>query len=99
MGAYWAPSARSYFWRVTKARIGEAVREAVSEDAAQRIAGLKKPEMAQAAEELVAATGWLPPLLRTVKAGAEDAHAPQAQPDPVAGDEPEAAAAIVEAAE
>jgi ParB family chromosome partitioning protein len=26
---------------------------------------LKKPDMAQAAEQLVAATGWLPPLLRT----------------------------------
>jgi ParB family chromosome partitioning protein len=68
MTAYWTPTARSYFGRVTKARIGEAVGEAQSEDAAAGIAGLKKPEMAQAAEQLVAATGWLPPLLRTAPA-------------------------------
>jgi ParB family transcriptional regulator, chromosome partitioning protein len=65
MTAYWTPTARTYFGRVTKARIGEAVREAVSEDAAERIGGLKKPDMAEAAEQLVVATGWLPPLLRT----------------------------------
>jgi ParB family chromosome partitioning protein len=51
---------------VTRTRIGETVREAVSEEAAQRIADLKKGEMAEAAEQLVAGTGWLPPLLRTV---------------------------------
>ncbi len=68
MTAYWTPTARSYFGRVTKARICEAVREAQSEDAAAGIAGLKKPEMAEAAEQLVAATGWLPPLLRTAPA-------------------------------
>jgi ParB family chromosome partitioning protein len=65
MGAYWAPTAPTYFSRVTKARIGEAVREAVSAEAADRLAGLKKPEMAEAAEQLVVGTGWLPPLLRT----------------------------------
>jgi len=65
MTACWTPTARSYFGRVTRARIGEAVREAVSEDAAERIGGLKKTEMAEAAEQLVAETGWLPPLLRT----------------------------------
>jgi ParB family chromosome partitioning protein len=65
MTAYWSATARSYLGRVTKARIGEAVREAVSEEAAERIAALKKTEMAEAAEQLVAGTGWLPPLLRT----------------------------------
>jgi ParB family chromosome partitioning protein len=65
MTGYWTPTARSYFGRVTKARIGEAVREAASDDAAERIGGLKKTEMAEAAEQLVVATGWLPPLLRS----------------------------------
>jgi ParB family chromosome partitioning protein len=65
MTGYWTPTARSYFERVTKAPIGEAVREAVSDEAAERIASLRKPEMAAAAEQLVAAPGWLPPLLRT----------------------------------
>ena len=50
--------------RVTKARIGEAVREAVSDDAAERIGGMKKPEMASEAEGLLAGKAWLPCLLR-----------------------------------
>lgn len=65
MTRYWTASVRSYFGRVTKARIGEAVGEAVSVEAAERIAGMKKPELAEAAEQLVAGRGWLPPLLRT----------------------------------
>lgn len=65
MTAHWTPTARSYFGRVTKAHIVAAVREAVSDEAADRIAGMKKQPMAEAAEQLVAATGWLPPLLRT----------------------------------
>ena len=52
MTGYWTPTARSYFERVTKARVGEAVREAVSDEAAERIASLRKPEMAAAAEQL-----------------------------------------------
>ncbi|MFG1282694.1 MULTISPECIES: ParB/RepB/Spo0J family partition protein [Xanthobacter] len=65
MTAHWTPTARSYLSRVTKAHIVAAVREAVSDEAADRITGLKKQPMAEAAEQLVAATGWLPSLLRT----------------------------------
>ncbi|MBS7702007.1 MULTISPECIES: ParB/RepB/Spo0J family partition protein [Hyphomicrobiales] len=65
MTAHWTPTARSYFSRVTKAHIVAAVREAFSDEAADRITGLKKQPMAEAAEQLVAATGWLPALLRT----------------------------------
>lgn len=61
----------SYLGRVTKAHIVEAVAEGVSEDAARRIADMKKPDMAQAAEQLLAGTGWLPAVLRTPKAEAE----------------------------
>ena len=64
MTAFWSPTVRSYLGRVTKAKIMEAVREAVSPQAAERIAGLKKPDMAEAAEGLLAGTGWLPGLLR-----------------------------------
>jgi len=60
----WAPTVTSYFGRVTKARILEAVRDGVSEAAAENLAGLTKPEMAGAAERLLAGTGWLPALLR-----------------------------------
>lgn len=65
MTAHWTATARSYFGRVTKAHIASAVREAVSDEAADRIMPMKKPDMADAAEQLVAAMGWLPTLLRT----------------------------------
>jgi ParB family chromosome partitioning protein len=64
MSAYWSATVASYLGRVTKARIGEAVAEAVSPEAAARIEGLKKPEMASEAETLLAGKGWLPALLR-----------------------------------
>lgn len=64
MSGYWSATVTSYLGRVTKARIGEAVREAVSEEAAERIGGLNKPDMASEAEALLAGTGWLPSLLR-----------------------------------
>jgi len=61
----WTPTVDSYLGRVTKAHIVEAVAEGVSEDAARRIADMKKPDMAQAAEQLLAGTDWLPTILRT----------------------------------
>jgi ParB family chromosome partitioning protein len=65
VAAGWQPTVESYLGRVTKGRILDAVREAKGDDAAQRIAHLKKPEMATAAEELLAGTGWVPEPLRT----------------------------------
>lgn len=65
MTGYWHPMVRSYIGRITKAGILQAVREGVSEEAAERISAMKKADMAQAAEQLLAATGWLPSLLRT----------------------------------
>jgi ParB family chromosome partitioning protein len=64
MTGYWTPTVANYLGRVTKGRIAEAVREAVSEDAAERIGGLRKPDMASEAEALLAGKGWLPSLLR-----------------------------------
>ncbi len=65
MTAHWTPTVRAYFGRVTKAHILDAVREALGDEAAEQIADKKKPEMAEAAEQLLAGTGWLPPILRT----------------------------------
>jgi len=65
MTAHWIPTARTYFGRVTKTRILDAVREAVSIEAADRMADMKKQDMAEAAEQLLVATGWLPALMRT----------------------------------
>ena len=48
-----------------KAPIVEAVTEGVSEDAARRIADMKKPDMAQAAEQRLSGTGRRPAALRT----------------------------------
>ncbi|WP_316398243.1 ParB/RepB/Spo0J family partition protein [Bradyrhizobium sp. 33ap4] len=75
MTAYWRPTVRSYLGRVTKANILEAVREGVGGEAAERLTALKKADMAQAAEQLLAATGWLPTLLRmAVSQGQADAQ-------------------------
>jgi len=62
--AGWTPTGESYLARVTKARILEAVREGKGDEAADRIAGLKKPDMVAAAEELLEGTDWLPEVLR-----------------------------------
>ncbi|UFW90491.1 ParB N-terminal domain-containing protein [Bradyrhizobium barranii] len=67
MTGYWRPTVRSYLGRVTKARILDAVREGKSGEAADRMADMKKVEMAAAAEELLAPTDWLPLLLRSAK--------------------------------
>jgi ParB family chromosome partitioning protein len=61
----WAPTVENYFGRVTKARILAAIAEAKGYNAADRIASLKKAEMAPEAEILLAGTGWLPEPLRT----------------------------------
>ncbi len=45
--------------------------EGVSEEAAARIADMKKPDMAQAAEQLLVGTGWLPTALRTAQSETE----------------------------
>jgi ParB family chromosome partitioning protein len=61
----WVPTVENYLGRVTKARILGAVREAKGEQAAQLIDHLKKGEMAEKAEVLLAGSGWLPEPLRT----------------------------------
>jgi len=68
MIGYWRPTVRTYLGRVTKARILEAVREAGGAEAADRMADMKKSDMAEAAEKLLATTDWLPALMRTPQA-------------------------------
>jgi ParB family chromosome partitioning protein len=81
MTAHWAPTARTYLGRVTKTHILAAVREAVSDEAAGSMADMKKQAMAEAAEQLLVGTGWLPALMRTPQAAQEPAEPPQATPD------------------
>jgi ParB family chromosome partitioning protein len=81
MTGYWTPTVNSYLGRVTKACILEAVREAVSEDAAENISGMKKQPMAEAAEQLLIGTGWLPPILRTPETVQPVSSSPDAEAD------------------
>jgi ParB family chromosome partitioning protein len=71
--AGWTPTVDAFLGRVTKARILEAVREAKGDKPAERLAHLKKTEMAKEAERLLDGTGWLPEPLRTVGMGSATA--------------------------
>lgn len=64
MTAYWQPTAASYFGRVSKERIVQAVREGVSDRVADNICSMKKQAMAEAAEAALQSKAWLPSLLR-----------------------------------
>lgn len=64
-GAGWTPTVEAFLGRITKARILAAVREAKGDVVAERIAHMKKGEMADAAEQLLVGSGWVPEPLRT----------------------------------
>lgn len=71
MRGWWRADAGSYFGRVSKAMILDAVREGAGGPAAHRLEGLKKSPMADAATQALAGTGWLPPMMRTPAAQSE----------------------------
>ncbi|URI16220.1 ParB/RepB/Spo0J family partition protein [Brevundimonas albigilva] len=71
MAGTWTATAASYFTRVAKPKVLEAVTEAAGAQEAARIAGFKKADMAEAAERLIEGKGWLPAPLRTVSDAAE----------------------------
>lgn len=73
MNCYWKPTTRSYLGRVSKENILAAVCEAAGPQAAERIADMKKLAMAEAAEQLLAGTGWLPRLMKPAAAYGDDA--------------------------
>ena len=64
MTQWWQPTAESYLRQVPKAMILEAVREAVTPEAAENLAKLKKDALAAEAEQRLTGTGWLPAMLR-----------------------------------
>ena len=86
VAAGWAPTVATYLGRVTKARILLAVEEGRGSRTAARIDHLRKGEMAEAAEKLLAGSGWLPEPLRT---------AGRALPEPVEVTDAEADAADI----
>lgn len=101
MSDWWSPTAARYLGAVTKAQIVDAVAEGVSAEAGERLAGLKKTEMVEAAEPQLIAARWLPACLRTpgralpwLNAGASEA---QAMPEAASGAAPEPETADVAA--
>ncbi len=65
MAEYWQPSADSYFSRVSKAQVLEAVTESAGPNARGTLSTLKKDDLAKAAEKKLKGSGWLPAILRT----------------------------------
>jgi len=65
MGDWWSPTAERFLGSVTKAHILGAVAEAVSPEAAERLQGLKKDAMIEAAQPQLVGARWLPSFLRT----------------------------------
>ena len=93
--AGWEPTVDGYLGRVTKARILEAVREGCGEAAADRLTPLKKGDMAEQAQPLLAGSGWLPTPLRTPgkpfadtppEAGPEEATSAETEPHAIAAE-------------
>jgi ParB family chromosome partitioning protein len=64
MKQWWKATKGTYFGRVSKASILEAVTEGVASYAARDLAKLKKDALADSAEERLGATDWLPAVLR-----------------------------------
>ncbi len=79
MRRWWSATPASYLARVPKAAILAAVRESAGEDAARRLAGMKKDPMVETAAALLDGRGWLPAVLRVPGAvAASDVAAPPA---------------------
>ncbi|HZS56801.1 MAG TPA: ParB/RepB/Spo0J family partition protein [Bryobacteraceae bacterium] len=66
MVRWWRPTTVSFFDRISKELVIEAVSEGVSSEVANNISGMKKAAMTSKAEELLSPTTWLPSPLRTV---------------------------------
>jgi len=73
MSDWWTPTAEGYFSRVTKESILAAIEEGAGAEAARRIKGVSKGELARVAERELQGKRWLPkPLRRAVSdVGAE----------------------------
>ncbi|QEA14322.1 ParB/RepB/Spo0J family partition protein [Comamonas flocculans] len=83
MAAWWQPTAEGYFKHVSKAAILDAVGEYAPEQV-NRLAKLKKADIASEAERLADGTGWMPAIFKAEGTTAQDA------PQAVTDDEPEA---------
>ena len=89
MAAWWKPTAEGYFKHVSKAAILDAVGEYAPEQV-NRLAKLKKADIASEAERLADGTGWMPVIFKA--AGPQDA----AQEEGSEQDAPENAEAMAD---
>ncbi len=64
----WWSADEGFFSRLTKSDVIEAVGQVRGEEAARRLADLKKSELAKRAQDLLANSGWLPMGLRALNA-------------------------------
>ncbi|MFY1844954.1 MULTISPECIES: ParB/RepB/Spo0J family partition protein [Burkholderiales] len=88
MAAWWKPSAEGYFKHVPKAAVLQAVGEFAPESV-NRLAKLKKADIASEAERLADGTGWMPAIFK--------AEGPEAVPEePKTQDVPEDAEAMAD---
>lgn len=73
MHDWWTPTAAGYFEHVSKAKALEAVHVFAPEQV-NRLAKLKKAEIASEAERLAVGTGWLPTMFQKVVASTGEAE-------------------------
>ncbi|KDP84680.1 hypothetical protein CF70_017835 [Cupriavidus sp. SK-3] len=77
MAQWWTATPASFLNHLPKARAIEAVAEATSKKDAEALATMKKDKLAQAAEQKLAGTGWLPKILRGPKKATPKKAAPE----------------------
>ena len=80
MAAWWKPSAEGYFKHVSKAVILQAVGE-FAPDSVNRLAKMKKADIASEAERLADGTGWMPAIFKAEGAQETTQAEPQAEDD------------------
>ncbi|MCV0029250.1 ParB N-terminal domain-containing protein [Pseudomonas aeruginosa] len=91
MAAWWKPTAEGYFRHVPKAAILQAVGEYAPEHI-NRLAKLKKADIASEAERLVDGTGWMPAIFKAEGPAVQEAE----QEDGPTQDVPEDAEAVAD---
>ena len=94
MAAWWRPTAEGYFKHVSKAAILDAVGEYAPEQV-NRLAKLKKADIASEAERLADGTGWMPAIFKAEdtqedapEEGPQDAQQDDAKETATVADEP-----------
>lgn len=84
MAAWWKPTAEGYFRHVSKAGVLDAAKTFAPSEV-NRLAKLKKGDLATEAERLAATVGWMPAVF--AQNGAPDNHPEDTGPDAAVGED------------